>query len=123
MTTPRAFPVTSRRIRVLIVDDSATALEVLRRMVTTSAELEVAGTASSGMEALRLIPKVTPDVIVTDFSMPGMDGLQLVKEITSRHALPILVISAWLQPQEMQTVFRLLEAGALDVMAKPALGL
>jgi two-component system chemotaxis response regulator CheB len=110
-------------IRVMLVDDSATQLEVLRRMVEMAPGLQVVGTAVSGADALRQIPRVSPDVLVTDFSMPGMNGLELVTEVIARHPLPILVVSAWLQPHEQQTVFRLLEAGALEVMAKPALGL
>jgi two-component system chemotaxis response regulator CheB len=123
MITPPHRASTSRSVRVMLVDDSSIALEVLRRMVATAPELEVTGVASNGADALRLFAKAAPDVLVTDFSMPGMDGLQLVKEVIERHPIPILVISAWLHPQERQTVFRLLEAGALEVMAKPALGL
>jgi two-component system chemotaxis response regulator CheB len=96
---------------------------VLRRMVEMGPGLKVVGTAVSGADALRQIPRLAPDVLVTDFSMPGMDGLQLVTEVIARHPLPILVVSAWLHPHERQTVFRLLEAGALEVIAKPALGL
>jgi two-component system, chemotaxis family, protein-glutamate methylesterase/glutaminase len=124
MTNSKDSAVPPRRIRVLVVDDSPTALEVLVSMIATAPDLEIAGTARDGAEALHLIPIVAPDVLVTDFRLPGMDGLQLVREVMARHPLPILVISSWLRPKkDTQTVFRLLEAGALDVMQKPATGI
>jgi two-component system chemotaxis response regulator CheB len=60
----------ARDIRVLIVDDSPLAVEILRRMLATAPEIIVAGVAGNGAEALTLIPKVRPDVICTDLHMP-----------------------------------------------------
>jgi two-component system, chemotaxis family, protein-glutamate methylesterase/glutaminase len=83
----------------------------------------VVGKARSGREALELIPRLQPAVVCTDLHMPDMDGLQLTKEIMGRFARPILVVSAAVHPEDAQNVFRLLEAGAVDILPKPRGGL
>ena len=111
------------RIRVLLVDDSPLALEIMRRMLATAPEIEVVGAVRNGAEALEQLAAARPDVLVTDFHMPRMDGLALTREIMARRPLPILVLSASMQPEQTQNVFQMLEAGAVDVMAKPRGGL
>ncbi|MEC4893071.1 MAG: chemotaxis-specific protein-glutamate methyltransferase CheB [Oscillatoria sp. PMC 1051.18] len=107
-------------IRVLIVEDSLIAMTILTRILASSPEIEVAGTARTGKEALELISEVKPDVICTDLHMPQMDGLEFTKEVMIRYPRPILVISASVQQQEdSSNVFQLLEAGAVDVFPKP----
>ncbi|NGZ27278.1 MAG: chemotaxis-specific protein-glutamate methyltransferase CheB [Magnetococcales bacterium] len=110
-------------IRVLLVDDSIIALTVLRKMFDSANDVEIVGTAKDGVEALELIPKVSPNVICTDLHMPRMDGLQLTKEVMQRHPLPILVVSVSVQDGDDDNIFRLLEAGAIDVFPKPRGGL
>lgn len=110
-------------IKVFLVEDSPVALNILTRMLESSAEIEVVGTAKTGIEALALIPKVNPDVICTDLYMPKMDGLTLTSEIMANFPRPILVISAAVQKQDTQEVFDLLDAGAVDVFPKPDGGL
>ncbi|MFW6358046.1 MAG: chemotaxis-specific protein-glutamate methyltransferase CheB [Chroococcales cyanobacterium] len=110
-------------IRVLLVEDSPVALVILKRILSASPDIEVVGTAKTGYEALELIPKVQPNVICTDLHMPQMDGLELTKEVMSRYPRPILVISASVQEEDTQNVFRLLEAGAVDILPKPRSGL
>ena len=112
-----------RYIRVLLVDDSPLSIEILRRMLATAPEIIVVGAASDGAEALELIPRVQPDVICTDLHMPNVDGLALTREVMARHPLPILVLSVSVQPEQEHNIFRMLEAGALDIMAKPRGGL
>lgn len=112
-----------RDIRVLLVDDSPIAIELVRRMLATAPEIQVVGSASDGVEALALIPQVRPDVICTDLHMPTMDGLQLTQEVMARHPLPILVLSVSVQAEQEHNIFRMLEAGALDILAKPRGGL
>jgi two-component system chemotaxis response regulator CheB len=113
----------ARDIRVLIVDDSPLAVEILRRMLSTAPEMLVAGIASNGAEALKLIPQVRPDVICTDMHMPKMGGLEMIREVMVRHPLPILVISVSVQEDQKHNIFQMLEAGALDILAKPRGGL
>ena len=110
-------------IKVFLVEDSPVALNILTRMLESSPEKEVVGTAKTGVEALELIPKMKPDVICTDLYMPKMDGLTLTSEIMAKCPHPILVVSAAVQKQDTQEVFDLLDAGAVDVFPKPDGGL
>jgi two-component system chemotaxis response regulator CheB len=106
-------------IRVLLVDDSPLVLVVLKRALATSPEIEVVGTARDGREALELIPMLRPAVICTDFHMPVMNGLELTREVMAKYPCPILVVSTAVGPGNNETVFSLLEAGAIDVFPKP----
>ncbi|MBD2097185.1 chemotaxis-specific protein-glutamate methyltransferase CheB [Trichocoleus sp. FACHB-591] len=110
-------------IRVFLVEDSPVSLVILQRMLSSSTDIQVVGTARNGIEALQLIPQVEPTVICTDFYMPGMDGLEFTKQIMAEYPRPILVISASVQPDNTHNIFQLLEAGAVDVFPKPGAGL
>ena len=112
-----------RDIRVLLVDDSPLSIEIIRRMLATAPEIQVVGTAANGVEALELIPRMRPDVICTDLHMPKMDGVELTREVMARQPLPILVLSVSVQADQKHNIFQMLEAGALDIMAKPRGGL
>ncbi|MFB2937695.1 chemotaxis-specific protein-glutamate methyltransferase CheB [Aerosakkonemataceae cyanobacterium BLCC-F154] len=106
-------------IRVLLVEDSPVALVILKRILATSSDIEVVGTARHGREALDLIPKLQPQVICTDYHMPQMNGLEFTEEVMIRFPRPILVISASVQAEDTQTIFKMLNAGAVDVFPKP----
>lgn len=110
------------KIRVLLVDDSKVALTILKRLISSSPDMEVVGAASHAEEALSLIPQLDPNVICTDFRMPGMDGLAFIKEVMEKYPRPVLVISVSVQKGQTQNIFQLLEAGALDVFPKPRAG-
>jgi two-component system chemotaxis response regulator CheB len=107
-------------IRVLLVDDSPIVLTGLKRLLADAPEIQVVGTAKHGQEALDLLPRLTPDLICTDLFMPVMDGLEFVRAVMARSPMPILVISAAVvKGEDSSNIFRLLEAGALDVFPKP----
>lgn len=110
-------------IRVLLVEDSPIAMTILKRILSSSPEIEIVGTARTGKEGLALIPNIQPDVICTDFFMPQMNGLEFTSQVMVDHPLPILVVSASVQEDDAYRVFQLLEAGALDVLPKPRTGL
>jgi two-component system, chemotaxis family, protein-glutamate methylesterase/glutaminase len=110
-------------IRVLLVEDSRISLVILKRILDSSPQIEVVGEAHTGLEALTLIPKVQPDVICTDLHMPLMDGLEFTSEVMALYPRPILVISASVQEEDTHHVFRLLDAGAVDIFPKPRAGL
>lgn len=112
-----------QQIRVLLVDDSPIAIELTRRMLASAPEITVVGSAGNGAQALALIPQLRPDVICTDLHMPVMDGLELTREVMARHPLPILVLSVSVQAEQEHNIFRMLEVGALDILAKPRGGL
>lgn len=106
-------------IRVLLVEDSPVALVILKRILAASPDIEVVGTARHGREALELIPQLQPEVICTDYHMPQMNGLEFTEEVMMRFPRPILVISASVQAENTQTIFKMLNAGAVDVFPKP----
>jgi len=110
-------------IRVLLVEDSQIALVILKRILSSSPQIEVVGEACTGLEALSLVPKVKPDVICTDLHMPKMDGLTFTSKVMALYPRPILVISASVQEEDTHQVFKLLEAGAVDICPKPLSGL
>ena len=105
-------------IRVLLVDDSPMALHILQSLLSRSPDIQVVGTASDGKEALDLLPALNPDVICTDLHMSGMDGLEFTRTVMNKYPRPILVVSVSVEP-DSPNIFRLLEAGAVDVYPKP----
>ena len=109
--------------KVLLVEDSPVALQILERLLASSPEVKVVGTARDGKEALELIPKLQPDVICTDLHMKEMDGLEFTKQVMAKYPRPILVISVSVQTDDTHNIFQLLEAGAVDVFPKPSTGL
>lgn len=117
------FPTPHSAIKVLLVDDSPIALAILKKILATAPGIQVVGTAANGKEGLVLIPRVQPDVICTDLHMPVMDGLELTKAVMAQYPRPILVLSVSVQKEQTHNVFKLIDAGAIDVMAKPLGGL
>ncbi|MCK6605628.1 MAG: chemotaxis-specific protein-glutamate methyltransferase CheB [Ignavibacteriaceae bacterium] len=110
------------KIRVLLVDDSLLVLELLTRMISTSPDIEIAGTARNGKEAIPKIELLNPDVVCTDLEMPLMDGLELTSYIMQNTPRPVLVVSSVVdQTRDSANVFALLKAGAVDVHQKPNL--
>lgn len=105
-------------IRVLLIDDSPIVLHMLQRLLSRSPEIQVVGTAVNGKEGLDLIPALNPDVICTDLHMPVMNGLEFTREVMAKYPRPILVISVSVEA-DSPNVFKLLEAGAVDVFTKP----
>ena len=110
-------------IRVLIVEDSPIALTILQRILSSSPDIEIVGTAQTGQEGLALIPTIQPDVICTDFFMPQMNGLEFTSHVMMDYPRPILVVSASVQEDDTSRIFQLLEAGAVDILPKPKAGL
>jgi two-component system, chemotaxis family, protein-glutamate methylesterase/glutaminase len=110
-------------ISVLLVEDSPVALEILDRLLASSPDIKVVGKARNGKEAIDLIPKLQPKVICTDLHMKEMDGLELTKQVMANHPRPILVVSTSVQKEDTNTIFELLQAGAVDVFPKPNTGL
>ena len=105
-------------IRVLLVDDSPLVLHILQHLLSRSPEIKVVGTAPNGRDALSLLPVLNPDVLCTDLHMPLMDGLELTREVMDKYPRPILVISVSVEAGSTN-VFKLLDAGAVDIFLKP----
>lgn len=105
-------------IRVLIVDDSATAREVLTNALKKDKEIEVIATAPDAYIARDKIVNLKPDVICLDVEMPRMDGITFLKKIMQYMPVPVLMVSSLTQKGAKVTLDAL-EAGAIDFVAKP----
>jgi two-component system, chemotaxis family, protein-glutamate methylesterase/glutaminase len=109
----------SQTIRVVVVDDSA----LMRRMITNLIErdpaIRVVGAARDGREAITLVEELRPDIVTMDVRMPVMDGLATTEHLMAYCPTPILVLTASLASHEIDITFRMLDAGALEVIEKP----
>ena len=109
-----------RKIRVLIVDDSAVIRRIVSHVLDEDPDVEVVGVAAHGQIALAKLPDLAPDVVVLDVEMPVMDGLETLKAIrASRPDLPVIMFSS-LTEQGAETTLTALSLGASDYVAKPA---
>jgi two-component system chemotaxis response regulator CheB len=104
-------------IRVLVIDDSAFSRRVITRMLETSPLVEVVGVARDGEEALRKAFELEPDLITLDLEMPKMDGFTFLRLVMAKRPTPVMVISGRSGEED---VFKALELGAVDFIAKPA---
>jgi chemotaxis response regulator CheB len=109
-------------IKVVLVEDSLVALEVLERLLNSSPDIDVVGTAHDGVEALRVIDRTNPDVICTDLQMPNMDGLEFTQQVMAKRSIPVLVISNAVHPSDVDNIYNLMKAGAGDFFPKPNSG-
>jgi two-component system, chemotaxis family, protein-glutamate methylesterase/glutaminase len=105
--------------KILLVEDSPVAMEVLQRLFKNTPEVEVVGSARNGQEALAMIPRLNPAVICTDFHMEPVDGLELTKQVMANFPRPVLVLSNSVKSDDTKNVFALLQAGASDILPKP----
>ncbi len=106
------------RIKVLIVDDSAIVRKVLTEALSGEADIEVVGTAPDPFVARDKILSLQPDVLTLDIEMPRMDGVTFLKKLMHHHPMPVIVISS-LGIASSRAALEALEAGAIDVLAKP----
>lgn len=109
---------TIKKIRVLVVDDSAVVRHVISEALNQDPEIEVVGTACDPYIARDKIVELNPDVLTLDIEMPRMDGLTFLKILQERRPLPVVVISS-LTHKGSQAALTALELGAVEVLAKP----
>lgn len=110
---------TGSRIRVLIVDDSLVAREMLTQILSSDPGIEVIGEAENGLEAIDKVAKLRPDLVTMDIHMPRCDGLKATEQIMAYTPTPILVVSSSVHGKGMGRAFDALEMGALEVLKKP----
>ncbi len=110
-----------RKIRVLIVDDSAVVRQTLAGVLSADPEIEVMAKASDPYLAAEHISREVPDVILLDVEMPRMDGLTFLQKIMAQHPIPVVICSS-LAESRSETALRALEYGAVEIIEKPRLG-
>jgi two-component system chemotaxis response regulator CheB len=109
------------RIRVLVVDDSATMRGLITAALERDPRIEVCGTAGDALEARQAIKALNPDVVTLDIEMPNMNGLDFLDKIMRLRPMPVIMVSTQTQAGAAATLAAL-EIGALDCVAKPTMG-
>jgi two-component system, chemotaxis family, protein-glutamate methylesterase/glutaminase len=110
-----------KKIRVLIVDDSAVVRQTISDVLAGEDDIEVLATASDPFYAAEKIEKDIPDVIILDIEMPRMDGLTFLQKIMSQHPIPVIICST-LAGEGTSSAFRALSYGAVSIITKPKIG-
>ena len=112
---------TSRKIRVMIVDDAAVVRQTIREILEREPDIEVIGAAADPIFALDKMKQNWPDVITLDIEMPRMDGVSFLRKIMAERPTPVVICSS-LAEQGAETTLQALEAGAFGIITKPRLG-
>lgn len=112
----------NKKIRVLIVDDSALVRKLLTEILVADSSIEVVGTAMDPYRAREKIKQVAPDVLTLDVEMPKMDGLTFLGNLMRLRPMPVVMVSS-LTERGAEITLRALELGAVDFIAKPKIDL
>lgn len=107
-----------KKIRVMIVDDSAVVRQVLSSVLAADASIDVIGTAADPLFALSKMERDWPDVIVLDVEMPRMDGITFLKKLMAERPTPVVICST-LTEKGAATTMQALAAGAVSIVTKP----
>ncbi len=107
-----------KKIKVLIVDDSAVVRQTLTSLLESDDGIEVMGTAADPIFAAKKMGNDLPDVITLDIEMPRMDGLTFLRKLMNQHPIPVVIISS-LAGKNTETGIRALECGAVEIITKP----
>jgi len=110
-----------KKIRVLIVDDSATVRQTLKDILESDPDIEVMGTAQDPYVAVERIKQERPDVIMLDVEMPRMDGITFLGRLMAQHPIPVIICST-LTESNSETALAALEKGAVEIITKPKIG-
>jgi len=108
----------TRKIKVLVVDDSALVRQILVRVLNAAPDVIVVGTASDPFMARDRIKELNPDVLTLDVEMPRMDGLTFLANLMRLRPMPVVMVSS-LTDQGAETTLKALELGAIDFVSKP----
>lgn len=110
-----------RKIKVLIIDDSALIRSVMKEIINGHPDMEVVGQAPDPISARDLIKQVDPDVLTLDVEMPRMNGLEFLEKLMRLRPMPVVMVSS-LAEQGNEVTLKALELGAVDFVTKPRLG-
>ena len=111
-----------KKIRVVVVDDSALVRSLLAEIINRQKDMECVGTANDPLIAREMIRELNPDVITLDIEMPKMDGIEFLGRLMRLRPMPVVMIST-LTERGAEVTMRALELGAVDFVAKPRMGL
>lgn len=110
-----------RPLRVLVIDDSAVVRETLCTIIRQHPQLEVMSTAGDPFQAAECIRNEVPDVITLDVEMPRMDGITFLRKLMSQRPIPVVICSS-LVGDGTKTMMAAMDAGAVEIVQKPAVG-
>ena len=113
-----AVQIPGRKIRAVVVDDSALIRKLLTEIINSQRDMEVVGTAPDPIVAREMIRSLNPDVLTLDVEMPKMDGLDFLEKLMRLRPMPVVMVST-LTEKGSETTLRALELGAVDFVAKP----
>lgn len=108
-----------KKIRVLVVDDSASIREAIIAMLSADPAFEIAGVALNGRQAVEFLKKNTVDIVTMDVAMPVLNGLDATREIMQATPVPVVIASSAFHPADASQTLRALQAGAVAVAEKP----
>jgi two-component system chemotaxis response regulator CheB len=111
-----------KKIRVIVVDDSALVRSLLSEIINRQGDMECIGTANDPLIAREMIRELNPDVITLDIEMPKMDGIEFLGRLMRLRPMPVVMIST-LTERGAEVTMRALELGAVDFVAKPRMGI
>lgn len=111
--------ITNKKIKVLVVDDSAFMRKILTDIINSSETIEVIGTARNGAEAIKQVEYLKPDVITMDIQMPILNGIDALKKIISANPVPVIMLSS-LTSDGADATLKCLDIGAVDFIQKPS---
>ncbi len=111
-----------KKIKVLIVDDSALIRSVMNEIISSQSDMEVVGVAPDPLVARELIKQTNPDVLTLDVEMPKMDGLDFLEKLMRLRPMPVLMVSS-LTERGSEITMRALELGAVDFVTKPKISI
>ena len=110
-----------KKIKVLVVDDSAVVRQTLEKVLNSDPGIEVIGNASDPFVAARKMQELVPDVITLDIEMPRMDGITFLQKIMTQHPIPVIIVSSLVETGA-ETTLKALEYGAVEIIQKPNIG-
>src|SRR5688572_22551333 len=108
----------AKKIKVLVIDDSALVRQILVEILKSAHDIEVVGTASDPFVARDRIKETNPDVLTLDVEMPRMDGITFLANLMRLRPMPVIMVSS-LTERGAETTLKALELGAVDFVSKP----
>ncbi|MEW6669072.1 MAG: chemotaxis response regulator protein-glutamate methylesterase [Thermodesulfobacteriota bacterium] len=111
----------NKKLRVLIVDDSAVVRQTLAEILASDPQIEIMGTAGDPFAAAEKIAREVPDVITLDVEMPKMDGITFLRRIMTQRPIPVVICSSMAE-KGSENALRALEYGAVEIIEKPKIG-